>query len=200
MKDRKLASRYARALLAAVREPEAREQTDAFLASLGRAFDASSDLRDVMLDPAVPRDSRRRVLRSIAESRHHTKAVLNFLDMLVDNNRVVALPAIAVVFHEELERAQGVVSAEMTTAAIEVLSHDPDGFWLMIESGDVDWANHANNLDNSIGATLAGDEAFLAVCQWAEQHSRWKDTAVILTADHGHYLVIEKPELLTGDR
>ncbi len=86
--------------------------------------------------------------------------------------------------------------ADMTQAALEVLSHDRDGFWLMIESGDVDWANHANNLDNSIGATLAGDEAFLAVCQWAEQHGRWKDTAVILTADHGHYLVLEKPEAL----
>jgi alkaline phosphatase len=66
----------------------------------------------------------------------------------------------------------------------------------MIESGDVDWANHANNLDNSIGATLSGDAAFRAVCQWAEQHDRWKDTAVIVTADHGHYLVLEKPEAL----
>ncbi len=30
----------------------------------------------------------------------------------------------------------------------------------MVESGDVDWANHANNLDSSIGAVFAGDEAF----------------------------------------
>jgi alkaline phosphatase len=86
--------------------------------------------------------------------------------------------------------------ADMTRAALEVLSQDKDGFWLMIESGDVDWANHANNIDNSIGATLSGDDAFRAVVQWAEKYDRWKDTAVIVTADHGHYLVLDKPELL----
>lgn len=92
--------------------------------------------------------------------------------------------------------AENPTLADMTRAALEVLSPDPDGFWLMIESGDVDWANHANNLDNSIGATLSGDDAFRAVITWAEKHDRWKDTAVIVTADHGHYLVLEKPELL----
>ena len=86
--------------------------------------------------------------------------------------------------------------ADMTRAALDVLSRDKEGFWLMIESGDVDWANHANNLDNSIGATLSGDEAFRAVTQWAEEHNRWQETAVIVTADHGHYLVLEKPERL----
>ena len=86
--------------------------------------------------------------------------------------------------------------AEMTRAALEVLSHDQEGFWLMIEAGDVDWANHANNIDNSIGATLSGDDAFHAVVQWAEKNDRWHDTAVIVTADHGHYLVLERPEML----
>jgi alkaline phosphatase len=88
--------------------------------------------------------------------------------------------------------------AEMAKGALAVLEHDPEGFWLMIEAGDVDWANHANNLDNSIGATLSGDAAFRAVCQWAEREGRWKDTALIVTADHGHYLVLEKPEVLVA--
>jgi alkaline phosphatase len=86
--------------------------------------------------------------------------------------------------------------ADMTRSALKVLEQDTDGFWLMIESGDVDWANHANNLDNSIGATLSGDEAFHAVAQWAEKSDRWKDTAVIVTADHGHYLVLKQPQRL----
>ena len=45
--------------------------------------------------------------------------------------------------------------ADMTRAALTVLEKDPDGFWLMVEPGDVDWANHDNNLDNSIGASTA---------------------------------------------
>jgi alkaline phosphatase len=86
--------------------------------------------------------------------------------------------------------------AEMTRAALEVLSQNPEGFWLMVEAGDVDWANHDNNLDNSIGAVLSGDEAFRAVTEWLEAHGGWKDTLVIVTSDHGHDLVLTNPQAL----
>ena len=33
---------------------------------------------------------------------------------------------------------------EMTTAALNVLDEDPDGFFLMVEGGAVDWAGHGN--------------------------------------------------------
>lgn len=84
--------------------------------------------------------------------------------------------------------------AEMTTAALQVLEKDAEGFWLMVEAGDVDWANHANNIDSSIGAVLSGDAAFRAITDWVEANDAWSETAVILTADHGHYLVIDDPE------
>jgi alkaline phosphatase len=77
-----------------------------------------------------------------------------------------------------------------------VLADRGERFWLMIEAGDVDWASHANNIDNSVGAVVSGDEAFRAVTDWIERHGGWDNTAVILTADHGHYLVIDKPERL----
>eukprot|EP01024_Parvocaulis_polyphysoides_P066450 TRINITY_DN780_c0_g1_i2.p1 TRINITY_DN780_c0_g1~~TRINITY_DN780_c0_g1_i2.p1 ORF type:complete len:451 (-),score=99.63 TRINITY_DN780_c0_g1_i2:82-1434(-) len=41
---------------------------------------------------------------------------------------------------------------DLTKAALAVLEKDTDGFWLMIEGGDIDWAAHDNNLDNLIGA------------------------------------------------
>jgi len=86
--------------------------------------------------------------------------------------------------------------ADMTRAAISVLETNKKGFWLMIEAGDVDWANHDNNLDNSIGAVISGDDAFRAVTDWAEAHDCWDETVVILTADHGHYLMLNRPEAL----
>ncbi|MHB8736689.1 MAG: alkaline phosphatase, partial [Terriglobales bacterium] len=86
--------------------------------------------------------------------------------------------------------------ADMTRAALTVLETDPDGFWLMVEAGDVDWANHDDNLDNSIGAVLSGDAAFQAIVEWVEARSGWNETAVIVTADHGHYLVLARPEAL----
>lgn len=86
--------------------------------------------------------------------------------------------------------------AEMTESALEVLGQNKKGFWLMVEAGDVDWANHDNNLDNAIGAVKSGDEAFKVITDWVEKNSNWDETVVILTADHGHYLHLDKPKAL----
>jgi alkaline phosphatase len=88
--------------------------------------------------------------------------------------------------------------ADMTRAALGLLSANKTGFWLMIEAGDVDWANHSNNIDDAIGAVVSGDEAFRMVTNWADKYNVWDDTAVILTADHGHYLVLTEPEVLVA--
>jgi alkaline phosphatase len=88
--------------------------------------------------------------------------------------------------------------AEMSVAALDVLETNPNGFWLMVEAGDVDWANHANNLDGSIGSVLSGDAAVAAIFRWIEQRQAWDDTAVIVTADHGHYLVLTDPAAIAA--
>lgn len=92
--------------------------------------------------------------------------------------------------------AENPTLAEMTRAALTVLDTNPKGFWLMVEAGDVDWANHDNNLDNSIGAVISGDVAVKTITDWVEERSNWKDTLLIVTADHGHYLHILKPKAL----
>ena len=88
--------------------------------------------------------------------------------------------------------------ADMTSAALQVLQTNEDGFWLMIEPGDVDWANHNNNLDNSIGAVFSGEAAFEVVVDWVQRYSSWDETVVIVTADHGHMLVMKDLQALTG--
>ena len=86
--------------------------------------------------------------------------------------------------------------ADMTDAALTVVGSDPQGFWLMVEAGDVDWANHDNNLDASIGAVLSGDDAVRVITEWVEANSNWSDSLMIVTADHGHYLFLDQPEAL----
>ena len=86
--------------------------------------------------------------------------------------------------------------ADMTSAALQVLERNPNGFWLLIEAGDVDWAMHNSNIDDAIGAIFDGEEAFTTVTRWAEDHNCWDETAVIVTADHGHLFVLKKPESL----
>jgi alkaline phosphatase len=92
--------------------------------------------------------------------------------------------------------AENPTLAEMTSAALTVLADGDAPFWLLVEPGDVDWANHANNIDASIGAVNSGDAAVRAVTEWVERHSNWNESLLIVTADHGHYLFLDRPELL----
>lgn len=89
--------------------------------------------------------------------------------------------------------------AQMTEAAIQVLETNENGFWLMMEAGDVDWANHANNIDSSIGAVFSGEAAVKSIFEWIERKNAWKDSLVIVTADHGHYLNLVQPEKLVSE-
>ncbi|UCE19663.1 MAG: alkaline phosphatase [Gemmatimonadota bacterium] len=73
---------------------------------------------------------------------------------------------------------------EMTRAALNVLDNDPDGFFLMIEGGAVDWANHANQLGRMIEEQVDFDNAFEVVIEWVEANSDWEETLVIVTGDH----------------
>ena len=89
--------------------------------------------------------------------------------------------------------------ADMTRAALAVLGSKPGKpFALFVEAGDVDFALHANNLDNAVGAVYSGEAAVKAVFEWVEAHSNWAESAVIVAADHGHYLVIDDLDALAG--
>lgn len=90
--------------------------------------------------------------------------------------------------------AENPTLSDFASAALTVLQDRPTGFWLMIEAGDVDWANHDDNLDTSIGAVNSGDQAVKVVTDWVERHSNWNETVLIVTADHGHYLFLDRPE------
>jgi alkaline phosphatase len=74
---------------------------------------------------------------------------------------------------------------EMTSAALDVLEDDRDGFFLMVEGSQIDWANHANNLPYQIGETLAFDEAVKVVMDWINRNPLRKyQTLIIIVADH----------------
>jgi alkaline phosphatase len=74
--------------------------------------------------------------------------------------------------------------ATMSKAAIHCLDDNPNGFYLMIEGGAVDWANHANEPDHMIEEQIDFVNAVEAVVAWIESHGGWNDTLLILTADH----------------
>lgn len=72
--------------------------------------------------------------------------------------------------------------AEMTEKAIELLSKDKDGFFLMIEGSKVDWAGHANNPIAITSEYAAFDKAVGVALDYAKKNS---DTLVVAVTDHG---------------
>jgi alkaline phosphatase len=96
------------------------------------------------------------------------------------------------------ERNENPTLTEMTKVALDVLSKDKDGFWLMVEGGDIDWAMHDNHIDNAIGATLDFDRAVGKAIGWINRHGGWRQNQLIVTADHDHYLTLGDnfPQLL----
>lgn len=72
----------------------------------------------------------------------------------------------------------------MARGALNVLSQNHNGFFLMIEGGAVDWANHNNQTGRMIQEQAEFNLAVGAVVQWVETSSNWDETLVVITADH----------------
>ena len=71
--------------------------------------------------------------------------------------------------------------ASMTLKAIDILSKNSEGFFLMVEGGQIDWASHSNDAENAIADTIALDDAVEIAKQFA---SFKRNTLIIVTADH----------------
>ncbi len=76
--------------------------------------------------------------------------------------------------------------AEMTGVALQFLETHQKGFFLLVEGSQIDWANHANNLEYQISETLEFDQAVKVVLDWVNQkRNRKKGTLIVIVSDHG---------------
>jgi alkaline phosphatase len=73
--------------------------------------------------------------------------------------------------------------AEMTKIAIEKLSKNKNGFFLMVEGSMIDWAAHGNDAAAMITEMLAFDEACGVALDFAKADG---NTAVVIVPDHGN--------------
>lgn len=73
--------------------------------------------------------------------------------------------------------------AEMTEKAILRLNQNPDGFFLMVEGSQIDWAAHSNDIVGMISEYLAFDKAVEVALEFAKQDG---NTTVVILSDHGN--------------
>ncbi len=71
--------------------------------------------------------------------------------------------------------------AQITRKAIDLLE-SPDGFFMMIEGGKIDWAAHSNDAATVVKEVLALDSAVMEAVKFYQKHP--KETLIVITADH----------------
>ena len=79
--------------------------------------------------------------------------------------------------------------AQMTTKAIDVLSKNANGFFLMVEGGRIDHALHGTNAARALADTIAFDDAVKAAIDKVKVFDpTLANTLIVVTADHDHTL------------
>ena len=73
---------------------------------------------------------------------------------------------------------------EQVGAALEVLSKNPSGFFLMVESGMIDKYTHLLDMERAVYDTIMLDNAVRLARDWAAAHG--DDTLILVIADHNH--------------
>jgi alkaline phosphatase len=94
-------------------------------------------------------------------------------------------PELFRLYPKEHYQAEEPTLPQMTAAALEIVERDEDGFFLLVEGSQIDWASHRNNVAYQIGETLAFDESVKVVLDWInEKPNRRQNTLVVVSADH----------------
>ena len=72
--------------------------------------------------------------------------------------------------------------AQMTSKAIDILSKNTNGYFLMVEGGRIDHALHGTNAKRALTDTIAFDDAIKAALDKVDL----TNTLIVVTADHDH--------------
>lgn len=91
--------------------------------------------------------------------------------------------------------------AQATLAALELLGRDAEGFFVLVEQGDVDWANHDHDYGRMIGTISDLDSAVRAAVAFVDREGddiTWENTLLVVTADHANAYMRLDPDVRLG--
>lgn len=90
--------------------------------------------------------------------------------------------ALTYALNRPLEKGLGEPTlAQMTHKAIEILRRDPEGFFLVVEGGAIDWRGHERDPAGVLREVQAFDAAVAVARDFAATHGH---TLLVVTADH----------------
>ncbi|OLS41082.1 alkaline phosphatase [Bacillus sp. MRMR6] len=108
--------------------------------------------------------------------------VTNLVELINDrNSQVIGLFSKAGL-PKMIDRSEDVPSlADMTSSAIDRLNQNKNGFFLMVEGSQIDWAGHDNDIVAAMSELEDFEKAFTTAIEFAKKDGQ---TLVIATADH----------------
>ena len=115
MRDRKVAVRYAGALLASARQAGVLEGVADSFAAVVAVVKANRDLAIFLGSPQVAEQEKKDLLNKVFGGKVED-LLLTFFELLIDKNRIESLQDIGEAFAELVELEQGVVRARVITA------------------------------------------------------------------------------------
>jgi len=105
--------------------------------------------------------------------------------LTMEEFRQIGIPAKAAAIlypvHPPYAAKREVSLKELTQKAVAILAQDSDGFFLMVEGSQIDWAGHKNDGTNLVSEVTDFDNAVGAGLDFAAKDGQ---TLVIVTADH----------------
>ena len=111
-----VARRYAAALADVVIARDEARQVQEELSAWEMMMQANEQLREVFRNPTVPYEQKRKVLTALIARASLRPTTANFLQVLLQNQRLADLGEVNKRFAQVLDERSGVASAEVTTA------------------------------------------------------------------------------------
>ena len=97
------------------------------------------------------------------------------------------------------DNARDASLADMTSSAIAALAQRPNGFFLVVENGNIERALHATLAKRALQETVAFDDALkAAIAQMQLVDPGLKNTLIVATADHDNSMLINGYSPRTG--
>lgn len=116
MSSKTVARRYATALVDVVSDPSEQRAVQVELLSWQRLIDSSERLQEVVSNPTIAYDQKRKVLEELINRTKVQQATANFLRVLLKNQRLTELAGINEKLASLIDERSGVVAAYVTTA------------------------------------------------------------------------------------
>lgn len=108
--------------------------------------------------------------------------VTNLQELITNKNKQLLGLFAPIELPKQIDRNPTVPSlSQMTKAALQRLQQNPNGFFLLVEGSQIDWAGHDNDIVGAMSEVKDFEAAFKDAIDFALNR---EDTIVIATADH----------------